>query len=121
MSDFPYRRFPCARSRTDSGCPFRRDTEPGEFPACRYEALERTVGSDDAPVMPWEPIFACHKTDDGREETCAGWLAVCGHHHLAVRIAVIKGDLPPEALRPGDGWPELFGSYAEMAEQQGRP
>jgi hypothetical protein len=36
-----------------------------------------------------------------------------------VRIAVAFGELPADALEPGDDWPELFGSYDEMAAAQG--
>jgi hypothetical protein len=64
-------------------------------------------------------MFACHKSPDGREEACAGWLAVTGSEHLGVRMAVLTGRLEPEQLRPREGWPELFSSYAEMAEAQG--
>jgi Family of unknown function (DUF6283) len=113
MSDFPHRRFPCA------ACPWRRDTDPGQFPACRYDALRDTAGRAGAEAPIGAPVFACHKSPEGREEACAGWLAVVGYDHIGIRLAVIQGQLPAEALSPGDGWPELFASYAEMAEAQG--
>jgi Family of unknown function (DUF6283) len=115
MADrLPRRRYPCAE------CPFRRDTEPGQFPACRYEALRATAGAPGAEVPPGAPVFACHMSTEGRDQACAGWLAVCGIEHIGMRIAVLAGRLEPEDLRPGDGWPELFGSYDEMAAVQGR-
>lgn len=64
------------------------------------------------------PVFACHMTHEGREQACAGWLAVAGYEHLGVRIAVITDRLPAEALSPGEGWPGLFASYDEMAAAQ---
>ncbi len=64
-------------------------------------------------------MFACHKSPEGREEACAGWLAVCGIEHLGVRLAVLTSRLEPEDLRPGKDWPALFASYAEMAAAQG--
>jgi Family of unknown function (DUF6283) len=109
----PRRRYPCAE------CPFRRDTPPGQFTARRYEALAETAGSDERPVMPGSPIFACHKSHEGHDEACAGWLAVCGHDHLSIRLAVITGRLEMSDIGPAEGWPELFGSYAEMAAAQG--
>lgn len=109
----PRRRYPC------SECPFRRDTPPGQFPACRYEALRETVGQSGAEQPIGAPVFACHKSPEGREEACAGWLAVCGIEHLGMRFAVVTGRLEPEDLRPGEGWPELFSSYDEMAAVQG--
>lgn len=105
----PRRRYPCAE------CPFRRDTMPGQFPACRYEALQATAGKPGAEVPIGAPLFACHKSPEGREEACAGWLAVCGVEHLGVRIAVLAGRIEPENLRPPGGWPELYESYDEMA------
>lgn len=108
----PRRRHPCRE------CPFRRDTEPGMFPACRYEALAETAGERGAEAPLGAPFFACHKSPEGREEVCAGWLAVCGAEHLGVRVAVLAGRLEPEGLQPGEGWPGLFGSYREMAATQ---
>lgn len=111
------RRSPC------SECPWRRDVPPGQFPSTRYQALEKTHGGPghEAPLdAPW---FGCHKmpayVEPGEEVACAGWLAVEGIQHLGVRLAVSAGAVPAEALRPGEGWPELFGSYAEMAAAQG--
>ena len=108
----PYRRFPCAE------CPWRRDTTSGQFPACRYEQLENTSGAPGAEAGLNAPLFACHKTTEGREQACAGWLAVAGRDHLGVRLAVATNRLPAEALDPGDGWPALFDSYIEMAATQ---
>lgn len=112
MTGLPHRRFPSAE------CPFRRDTDPGQFPACRYDALRATVGAPgrEAPID--APMFACHKSPEGREEACAGWLAVAGVEHIGVRLAVTFGDLPASALSPGEGWPELFDTYEEMAATQ---
>lgn len=114
MDALPRRRYPCAE------CPFRRDTRPGMFPACRYEALRETVGRAGAEAPIGAPMFACHKSPEGHEEACAGWLAVAGVEHLGVRMAVLTGRLEPEDLRPKPGWPELFTTYDEVAAVQGR-
>ena len=114
MTAVPRRRYPCAE------CPFRRDTKPGQFPACRYEALKETAGRPGAEVPIGAPMFACHKSPEGREEACAGWLAVCAIEHLGVRMAVLTGRIEPEDLRPAEGWPELYGSYDEMAAAMAR-
>lgn len=116
--DFPRRTFPC------NECPWKRETEPGQFPASRYEDLRGT-----APETPGEvlaavmrpALFGCHKGEPGTyaDLACAGWLAVAAHQHPMVRLAVIRGDLPASALEPGDGWPELYGSYDELAEANG--
>lgn len=107
------------RKRPCEECPFRRDTDPGQFPACRYEALAETAGAPGAEAPLGAPMFACHLSAEGRDIACAGWLAVAGYEHIGVRLAVALGELPAEALEPGDGWPELFGSYDEMAAVQG--
>jgi len=112
MEPLPHRRFPCAE------CPWRLDTPPGQFPARRYEQLANTSGAPGAEASLGAPLFACHKTAEGREQACAGWLAVAGRDHLGVRLAVATGRLPAEALDPAAGWPALFVSYTEMAATQ---
>lgn len=112
-SAVPHCRRPCKR------CPWRKDVDPGEFPASRYEELR--VTSEQVPGREPgldAPLFACHKTPEGREMACAGWLAAVGHRHLGVRLAVIRRQLPPEVLTPGEDWPPLFATYAEMAVAQ---
>jgi len=111
MAEFPRRRFPC------SECPWRRTADPGRFPASRYEEMRCT--SDQSGLH--APMFGCHKGEPGTDAdlACAGWLAVAGADHLAVRMAVLAGRLEPADLAPGEGWPELYGSYDEMAAANG--
>ncbi|QIV79781.1 hypothetical protein EXE63_00765 (plasmid) [Mycolicibacterium frederiksbergense] len=104
---------PCAN------CPWRRDSPAGEFPAERYDALRTTAGAPGHEAALGAPIFACHKSEPGRDRACAGWLAIAGINHLGVRLAVALGRLPAEVLRPGGEWPDLFDSYEEMAARNG--
>lgn len=107
-------------SRPCSECPWRRDQPAGRFPPERYEALRGTShcpGRGSAQLG--APLFACHKSSEGRDLACAGWLAVEGVGHVAVRLAVAQGRLSGEALRSGPEWPELFSSFGEMAEFNG--
>lgn len=109
----------CVRPCTN--CPWRRDSSAGEFPAERYEALRTTAGSPGREAGLGAPIFACHKSEPGRDRACAGWLAVAGIDHLGIRLAVTLGRLPAAMLKPGSDWPDLFSSYDEMAERNGLP
>ncbi len=109
---------PCDESPTSGRCPFRRDADPGEFSAERYELLARTAGGPGAEAPFHAPLFACHHTADGAEVVCAGWLAVCGHYHLGVRLALACGRLNPDRIGPLPGWPDLFDTYDEMAAAQ---
>lgn len=109
---------PCDESATWGRCPFRRDADPGEFTAQRYEQLAATAGGPGREAPIGAPMFACHHTADGAEVACAGWLAVCGHFHLGVRFALATGRLDPDRVGPLPGWPELFDSYDEMAAAQ---
>lgn len=111
----PYARRPCTE------CPWRLDAEPGRFPACRYQALRTTVGRRGAEAPIGAPVFACHKTQEGRDVACAGWLAVAGPDHLGIRLAVATGRLPASALEPGPGWPDLYRTYDDMAAANGAP
>lgn len=120
MSD-PLRHMPrpCDPSQVSGACPFRRDADPGEFSAERYEVLAATAGRPGAEAPLGAPMFACHHTADGAQVACAGWLAVCGHYHLGVRFAVADGRLDPAAVYGDrDGWPDLFDDYDEMAAAQ---
>lgn len=93
-------------------CPWRVDAEPGRFAPERWTALasssadERGFGPDFTGVL-----FACHKTPDGLERACAGWLAVEGAQHPRVRLDVLTGALPVCALSPGEDWPELHPDF----------
>lgn len=113
MTDLPYAKRPCPE------CPWRVDQPAGRFDACRYDALRVTAGRPGAEAHLGAPIFACHKSHEGRDVACAGWLATVGGAHLGIRLAIASGRLPVEALSPGDDWPELYGSYDEMAAMNG--
>lgn len=114
MSELPRQKRPCAE------CPFRRDVEPGQFPAERYEALRESCRHEQNVQAPLgAPMFACHKSPEGGEFACAGWLAVEGHNHIGVRVAVATGHLPVDALAPKPDWPELYATYEEVEERMG--
>ncbi|AEM88884.1 DUF6283 family protein [Streptomyces violaceusniger] len=106
-------------------CPWRTDVEPGQFEAYRFDSLKTTSTQPEvtsAADVLGQPMFACHQTQEGREQACAGWLVVAAAQgNLRIRLALATGDLPPEAVEPGPGWPPLFESYDAMADRQGRP
>lgn len=114
-----HRTFPCAE------CPWRRDAEPGKFGTERYETLRATCRSEGVDGVGHSalqaPIFGCHKGEPGTGDdlACAGFLAVEGYNSLPVRLAMALGNLPPGAVRRGKDWPELYGSYEELAEANG--
>jgi hypothetical protein len=62
-------------------------------------------------------MFACHQSKDGGEIVCAGWLAVYGHASIAIRLQVMSGKIDPEALSPGEDWPELHETFDEVIEK----
>lgn len=66
---------------------------------------------------PFAPQFACHQSREHEEFGCAGWLAVVGHRHPMVRLAVMQGRIAHEALEPGSDWPELHATYFEMMDK----
>jgi hypothetical protein len=59
-------------------------------------------------------VFACHQSRPGEEFPCAGWLATHGHNSIAVRLMVLQGRLPADALEPGADGPELHASFDEV-------
>ncbi len=110
-----YQKAPC------DDCPWRTDAPPGQFPAERYEALQATHGTPGHEAPLGAPLFACHKTAEGREAICAGFLAVEGYDHLTVRLMVISGRVPGASLTPATGWPTLYANYGEMVAAQEYP
>ncbi|WP_241031712.1 hypothetical protein [Rhodococcus koreensis] len=58
---------------------------PGRFGRERFDALAATSGGPGREVEVGGAMFACHKSPEGAEEACAGWLAVAGVEHLGVR------------------------------------
>lgn len=80
---------PCAT------CPYRRDTPPGIWHPEEYQKL---VGYDRGLTIPALAAFHCHQEMvTGKPTVCRGWLAVHGDSP-AVRIAVIRGEIPAEEV-----------------------
>lgn len=76
-----YQASPCAE------CPWRTDVALGRFPAERFRDLAATA-YDMAQVQ-----FACHKSPEGREFGCAGFVLRGATHNLGARLAVRAGRL----------------------------
>ena len=92
-------------------CPWRRDVVTGRFSPDRYEALAETA-RDMA-----RPLFACHKSEAGRDVTCAGFLLRGAEHNLTVRMAIFTKRYDPSNV--SDGGIELYNDYTEMARANG--
>ncbi len=107
------------RPRPCEECPWRKDTPPGQFPPDRYEALRHTAGQEGWHPGLHDPMFACHKSAEGKELPCAGWLAAVGQDHVRVRLAAATGEIKPELLRHDPDWPELYETYDELMEVHG--
>lgn len=101
-------------------CPWRLDQDASVIPNFRLELAERLAGTspDERGMGPelGAAQFACHQSKED-PVVCAGWLAVHGSAHPAVRIKVIEGEVPVEALRPGDDWPELEPDFQAVIEK----
>lgn len=104
-------------------CPWRVDQDAQVIPGFVLDLAEDLAGTcastrpNHESVPLGEPMFGCHQSRPGEEFVCAGWLAVEGSGHLSARFSVMNGTMPIEALHPGEGWPELHGSYAEVIEK----
>lgn len=99
----------CGTTTCDE-CPWRMDVPPGRFPLERFAALRATAEQGFG-----NKIFACHKTHEGEDQACVGFLLVAGHSNFAVRIAAIQGRFKYEELKATG---PLFDSYAEMEKAQ---
>lgn len=57
-------------------------------------------------------MFACHKTPEGKEQACVGYLLRNGTNNIAVRIAACDGRVN---LRELQARGPLYDSFREMA------
>lgn len=109
---FPRTSKPCP------SCPWRVDQTAADIPHFSIDLAEGLVEtSPDARGFGpgfQNKMFACHRSPEGEEFACAGWLAMVGHAHPRVRVAVMEGRLPVAALRPGNHWPELHETYGDV-------
>lgn len=97
-----------------SDCPWRADSDPAQFSPERWDQMIATAGAPGAEAPIGAPLFACHQSNEAREQACAGWLAAAGHHHLGVRLAAAQGRIPVEALTPDSYDIELYRSWDEL-------
>jgi hypothetical protein len=96
-----------AATRTCDECPWRKDVPPGRFPPARFERLRSTVeqGID-------KPLFACHKTREGREVVCVGYLLCpASRDNFRVRLALWREEFDPAKLVAAG---PLFRTYGAM-------
>ncbi len=91
--------------RTCSECPFLRSSRVGRFSVERF--AEQAVTAQQG----MNPVFACHKSPDGREQACAGYLLVGGMENWTVRLAEIRGRLDMTEISASG---PLYDSYFEM-------
>jgi hypothetical protein len=102
---------PFAMKLTCTECPWRRDVAVGRFPPERYAALRETCEPGGLPM-----VFACHKTPEGEERACAGFLLVHGADNNRVRLAMMQGAYDPSEVRASA---PLYDDFAEMARANG--
>ncbi len=103
-----------AMKKTCSECPWLKTAMPGRFPPERYEALKETANGSFCGFP--QPLFACHKSRDGEELTCAGFLKVVGYDNIAVRLAAMRERVDLSEIEASG---PLYGSYKKMAEANG--
>jgi hypothetical protein len=99
-------------------CPWRKDQPVGRFTAKRFEELRVTATQPESfSGIEQQPIFACHKTIDGKEQTCVGFLAnEASSQNFSVRLALMNNRYNPEELVVIG---EQYKNYEEMALANG--
>ena len=101
---------PLGATVTCDECPWRTDVCVGNFPPERFVALA------DTSKQGFGPLFACHKTADGAEHACVGWLLGDGPENLRVRLALAQGTIDLDSLVARG---PIYESYGDMAEANG--
>lgn len=77
-----------------TSCPYRADHPSGVWHPDEYAKLARYDDTTDPELA----VFHCHQENrTGRPTVCTGWLHVHADS-IAVRLAVITGRLPADAL-----------------------
>lgn len=84
--------------------------QPGEFDVERYRVL--AASAYDMSHM----VFACHKSEEGADVVCAGFLERGADHNFAIRLAYIRGDL--QLIDRSGGLP-LHADYRALAVANG--
>ena len=99
------KRQPC------DNCPWRKSTDPHtQIPNYRVEMAENlahTCRDDGMAVM------ACHKTTEGKELACVGFVLQVGVESIGVRLRFFGGD-SPDNYEVGDA--DLYNTFEEMHE-----
>ncbi|MCZ1012167.1 DUF6283 family protein [Streptomyces lydicus] len=116
LTPWEFRSRPCA-----GRCPWIVGTNLADFSDADFAKLERANGTPDCQAGLEAPNMACHLDQPGTAHAlrlCAGWLAVVGHHHHGVILAVLSGRLPETVLEPGDDWPELHPDLDTMIAER---
>lgn len=96
-------------------CPWRLERAACQFPVERFQALADTVDNNWHPLRP-NAMFACHKSEEGSDLVCAGYLLVDGMVNTTVRLNVKRGVIDMRRLRTDA---LLHSSFAEMAIKNG--
>lgn len=93
-------------------CPWRVDAHAQDIPNFSLDLAENLTHTCDGELT--SPIFACHQSRIGEEIVCAGWLARYGWDSIPIRLRMVRGEMGPEGLDPGEDWPELHKTFEEM-------
>lgn len=97
---------------TCDACPWRRDVPTGLFPPERFESLRASIEQDLG-----NPMFACHKSPEGKEFACVGYLMSDDSlQNVQVRIATAQGRIDRDALTAKG---PLFETFDAMARANG--
>lgn len=97
-------------TKTCDECPWRKDVPTGRFPPERFIKLRRTVEQG------FGPIFACHKSHEGTDVACVGYLLRCGENNWMVRMAASERAFDPMKL---EATGPLYDDFEEMARANG--
>jgi hypothetical protein len=93
-------------------CPWRTDVPTGNFPPERFVALAHT--SYDMSLEQ----FACHKSPDGGEFGCAGFLLAGSAHNLGTRFGCRSGTVNLGIVSSAH---DLYPNFRAMAVANGVP
>ncbi len=105
-------------------CPWKRSSKAGgeDIPNFSIEMmrdLKKTTFEADCHPNERDalrPVFACHDTKEGKEATCAGYVARDGKHNITVRFLAASDNVDLRPIIEAAEENELYNDFHEMLE-----
>lgn len=101
-------------------CPWYVGSSPQDIPRFSIEKMRKlanTAPPRDSTQDGFRPIMACHKSKEGVEFACAGYIAVHGIQNINVRLLGMNDGVDIGKVLDNCEELDLHGSFHEMLDE----